>query len=59
MKVEVLTELHLSIYTFKLKADNINLRNIHATNFEANTSISEKGVFDVKNFNFNIAQNDW
>ncbi len=41
---------------FKLKADNINLRNIHATNFEANTSISEKGVFDVKNFNFNIAQ---
>ena len=41
---------------FKLKADNIKLRNIHATDFEANTSISEKGIFDVKNFNFNIAQ---
>ncbi len=41
---------------FKFKADNIQLRNIHATNFEALTSLSEKGVLDVNNFKFNIAQ---
>jgi len=41
---------------FKLKADNIKLRNIHATNFEALTSISEKKVFTVDDFKFNIAQ---
>lgn len=41
---------------FKLKADNIQLRNIHATNFEAITSLSEKGLFEVNNFKFNIAQ---
>ena len=41
---------------FKLKADNIRLRNIHATDFESLISISEKGIFDVKDFNFNIAQ---
>lgn len=40
----------------KLKADNIQLRNIKATNFEANTSFNEKGVFDISNFVFNIAQ---
>ena len=43
-------------HNFKFKADNIKLRNILATDFEANTSISEKGVFDVDNFKFNIAQ---
>ena len=41
---------------FKLKADNITLRNIHATEFEAMTSISDKGVFNVNDFIFNIAQ---
>ena len=41
---------------FKLKADNVQLRNIHATNFEAITSLSEKGLFEVNNFKFNIAQ---
>ena len=41
---------------FVLKADNIRLRNIHATNFEANTSLTDKGEFNVKKFNFNIAQ---
>lgn len=41
---------------FKLKADTVQLRNIHAADFEALTSLSEKGVFDVNNFNFNIAQ---
>ena len=39
-----------------MKADNIQLRNIHATNFEAITNLSEKGFFDVNNFQFNIAQ---
>ncbi len=41
---------------FKLKADTVQLRNIHASNFEATTSLSEKGVFNVNNFGFNIAQ---
>ncbi len=41
---------------FTLKADNVQLRNIHATNFEALASLSDRGVFDIKNFNFNIAQ---
>ncbi len=41
---------------FKFKADNIKLRNIHATDFEAVTSLSHKGVFDVEDFKFNIAQ---
>lgn len=41
---------------FTLKADNVQLRNIHATNFEALTSLSDKSVFNVKNFQFNIAQ---
>ena len=41
---------------FKFKADNIQLRNIYATNFEANTSLNSKGIFDVESFIFNIAQ---
>ena len=41
---------------FILKADNVQLRNIHATNFEALTTLSDKGNFDVKDFKFNIAQ---
>lgn len=43
---------------FIFKADNIKLRNIHATNFEALTSLSEKSVFDVEKFKFNIAQGE-
>ena len=39
----------------KLKADNIILRNIHATNFEAETGFSEQQVFEIKNFMFDIA----
>lgn len=41
---------------FTLKADNVQLRNIHATNFEALASFSDKCIFNIKNFNFNIAQ---
>ena len=40
----------------KLKADSIQLRNINAEEFEATTSLNEKGIFDVNNFRFNIAQ---
>ena len=39
-----------------LKADNISLRNIHATNFEAETSLNKQRLFEMKNFVFNIAQ---
>lgn len=39
----------------KLKADNIQLRNIKATNFEARASLNDKGVFDISDFVFNIA----
>ncbi len=40
----------------KLKADNIQLRNIKATDFEATANLYENGVFDINNFVFNIAQ---
>ena len=40
----------------KLKADKIQLRNINATNFQATASLNQKGIFDINNFNFNIAQ---
>ena len=40
----------------KIKADNVLLRNIHATNFEAETSLNSKKVFDIKRFVFNIAK---
>lgn len=40
----------------KLKADNIKLRNINATNFEATANLNDKGLLDINNFNFNIAQ---
>ncbi|MBQ7763926.1 hypothetical protein IJ384_01015 [bacterium] len=43
---------------FKLKADNVILRNIHATDFEAITSLSEKRNFDVNDFKFNIANGE-
>lgn len=39
----------------KFKADNIELRNIRATNYEAITSLDEKGLFSVDSFIFNIA----
>lgn len=38
------------------KADNIQLRNIKATNFNATASLNENGIFDINNFVFNIAQ---
>ncbi len=38
------------------KADNIQLRNIKATDFTANASLNENGVFDINNLVFNIAQ---
>lgn len=41
---------------FRLKADTVQLRNIHATDFEALMSLSDKGVLNVNGFNFNIAQ---
>ena len=40
----------------KLKADNILLRNIHATDFEAETSLNKQRLFEIKNFRFNIAK---
>jgi len=41
---------------FKLKAETVQLRNIRATDFEATTSLNEKGIFKVDDFKFNIAQ---
>ena len=41
-----------------LKADSLQFRNIHASNFEAETSLNEKRVFEMKNFLFNIAQGE-
>lgn len=41
---------------FKIKADNIKLRNIHATNFDSIIAITENKLLDVQNFRFNIAQ---
>ena len=41
---------------FKLRADNITLRDIKATGFEALISLSENGLFDVSKLRFNIAQ---
>lgn len=52
-------DFKLSSITFKnlkFKADNIILRNIHATNYEATASLNDKGVFDINHFVFNIAQ---
>ncbi len=46
----------LSFKNFKFKADNIRLRNLQATNYEAITSLNEKGIFEVNKFLFNIAQ---
>lgn len=51
--------LDMSIITadnFNIKADNIKLRNIHATDFAGLFSVNENGVLDVKDFRFNIAQ---
>lgn len=41
---------------FILKADSIKLRNIQASDFEAKSSLSERGLFEVDDFSFNIAQ---
>ena len=52
-------DFELSSITFnklKFKADNIQLRNIHATDYEALTSLNSKGLFRVEDFVFNIAQ---
>lgn len=38
------------------KADNIELRNIKATDFSATASLNENGIFDINNLVFNIAQ---
>lgn len=46
------------INDFNLKADNIMLRNIHATNFDATISYDEKGEFNADKFLFNIAQGE-
>ena len=46
----------ISFNNVKLKADKIQLRNIHATNFEAVANMNDKGLFDINNFNFDIAQ---
>ncbi len=41
---------------FRLIADSIELRNIQANDFEARIKLDEKGLFDVDDFKFNIAQ---
>lgn len=43
------------IKNLKMNADSIYLRNIIAENFESSASINEKGVVDVNNFKFDIA----
>ena len=40
---------------FKLKADNVQLRNIHATDFDATISLSDDGILNANKFRFNIA----
>ncbi|MCQ2744592.1 MAG: AsmA-like C-terminal region-containing protein, partial [bacterium] len=39
-----------------IKADNITLRNLHATNFNASAGLNKQRLFEVKNFIFNIAK---
>ena len=46
----------ITFNNLKFKADNIELRNIHATNYEALASLDNKGQFSVEDFVFNIAQ---
>lgn len=46
----------ISFDNLKFKADNIELRNIYATDYEAVTSLDKNGIFNVDNFVFNIAQ---
>ncbi|MBQ4115317.1 hypothetical protein IJD34_07940, partial [bacterium] len=41
-----------------LKAKNITLRNIHATDFQAITELNSKGVLSIDKFKFNIAQGE-
>jgi len=41
---------------FEIKADDVELRNIHATNFNALMFLESNGLFNVKDFGFNIAQ---
>lgn len=51
----------LSSITFdnlKFKADNIELRNIRATDYEATTSLDKNGIFNIDKFVFNIAQGE-
>lgn len=40
----------------KFKADKIALRNIRATNFEAETSLNKDKIFEMKNFKLDIAK---
>ena len=40
----------------KLTADSVLLRNIHASNLEAVMSYNSQKIFDIKNFDFNIAK---
>lgn len=46
----------ITFNNMNFKADNIELRNIKATDFDATASLNENGVFDINNFVFNIAQ---
>ncbi len=50
-------ELNSIIFNnFKIIADNIELRNIQATDVEALLKLDSNGIFNVNNFKFNIAQ---
>lgn len=56
---ESFDDFKLSAISFKnlvFKADNIRLRNLQATNYEANTSLSDSGIFNVNRFVFDVAQ---
>lgn len=44
------------VNNLKVKADNVILRNIHAKDFEADSSLNENRLLEIKNFKFNIAQ---
>ena len=39
----------------KIKADNIRLRNLNATNFDAQSSLNSAGLINVQKFKFNVA----
>lgn len=57
--LETLDSVNINSLVFdnlQLKADKIQLRNINATDFEANASLNSRGDLEVDKFKFNIAK---